>query len=131
MIRNKNNQFIKKVKEVLMKDEFSSHNEISNWGDTSEDGELFKEKYNHHRSENLNFGSIIGAFYDSKDYFYYIEKMEEDYVLTRHIDNYERKTILQKDELKYFYGYKDNDITHTSVIVVATYVDFIKSRMGL
>lgn len=125
---NKNNIHVAKAKIVLLEDEKRKWGKVP-WG-TAEDSKSLKAKYIELRKNDPQFKSIIGAFYESRDHFYYIEKYNNEFILTRHLGNFARITLLQDDELV---SIKKNlgDMWHISVAATALYVDIIKNRMGL
>jgi hypothetical protein len=84
--------------------------------------------YNKHKEKDQEYNSMIGAYYVNCNYFYYIEKINEEYILTRHIDRFERKTVLLKDESKHL---EYDDFSHMMIIGVCYLVDFYKNRLGL
>ena len=84
------------------------------------------------RQYNLDYEHIIGAYYINENYFYYLETYGDDFILTRHIDDFERKTFLKKDEISVLKKVDDlNELPDIIIIGICYLVDFHKIRLGL
>jgi hypothetical protein len=103
---------------------------IADTGNDDRDGEVFLDKYMAYRETDPNFDSIIGAYFIASSFFYYIEKINTWYVLTRRVNFFERKTILKEDEYASLVNNEDT-VSHMTIIGICYLVDYHKFRLGL
>jgi hypothetical protein len=83
------------------------------------------------KHKDLYYQNILGGYYVNENYFYYIELLGSKFIITRHIDLFERKTYLKPDELRVLKKSELHEISHIVIIGVCYLVDFHKMRLGL
>lgn len=97
-----------------------------------EKGDRYIKYYKRYRESDPDYNSMIGAYYENCNYFFYIEKIGNKYWLTRHLDGFERKTILRKNEVDLLLIHGDLELSHFNIIGVIWYMDMYKGgRLGL